>query len=81
MKLTIASGGNRTQHFFYRVLNRVDYLSAHEIVIPPFQQTTAGDDLTQTEIDAVTLQLRQAGFVPLAEVVAGQLCPGTYVFS
>ena len=87
MKLTIASGGNREQHFVYWVrlpLGHEDmYINLRELVIPPFAQVTAPDDLAvlPANVADVTTQLRQAGFVTPAEVVSGKSFPGTYSFA
>ena len=86
MKLTIASGGSRTQHFSYWLVpptagGGYDWRYLRELVVPPLTQVTAPDDLSAAQITDVTTQLRQAGFVTPAEVVSGKPYPGSYSFS
>ena len=88
MKLTIASGGNKVQHFIYALVNINPsspslglWTDSHELVVAPSQQVTDSKDLSDIQVFSVTQQLRQAGFVTVAEVVAGQAYPGTFSFS
>ena len=83
MKLTISSAGARVQHFQYWLAIPVDpttWYNFRELVIPPFAQATAADDLNTFQITTVTTQLRAAGYVTLGEVVVGSPPPGTYAF-